>query len=534
MTWSARIVEQDGTLVAELDGVTVDEIRLALNQPRTGSISVPTVVDGLDLLETSDGDTVNELQVYYGDELALWGVPAAINYAPDVTSIDLADPLWLMGLRIIGDLEEENLLLNPSFEEGTYVDSGLDIPNDWVNDSLEDTDVGYSVNAIDGTNIVALITSAGGINRSLVQDVLVGTLTEPTVHIATVYCWVEPLVAFDNTAPDTEANYELGLVARVYDGNDPDTDTIIDEAWYKLNDSVDRFGWTRMSVPVRVPVHTGDYAVRFELHPALESGKVYYDAARLVAVHRLSFLGTDQATIAETLIEHAQDPTLNKADLGILTDCTATGIPRNRIYPWAEPVTVFDALTDLADMDDGIDFDIVCTPTTKTFTTYHPQGNGSTATFTWGGNITGWTLSSGLAQAAGSVAVFGEGTTDSVGLADDRERQWVSDSTAHSGRLLEVAEMGTVRVNTSELLDQAQGILDARRSPRVLTIQVRDPDVDWVARVLTGEFGIGDECEVTIAHGPVQIDETFRVVEIGIDPATGTITPVLELQRVGS
>ena len=46
----------------------------------------------------------------------------------------------------------------------------------------------------------------------------------------------------------------------------------------------------------------------------------------------------------------------------------------------------------------------------------------------------------------------------------------------------------------------------------------------WSAK--KGGIGERDECEVTIAHGPVQIDETFRVVEIGIDPATGTITPV--------
>lgn len=530
MSWRARIVNQAGVvLVDDLDGLTVTELRLSLNQPRTATITVPTITTGLDSLETSDGVTVNEVQVFYGARMALWGVPVVIDYGPATTTIQLADPLWLLSKRYIGDLEETNLLLNPSFENGTFVDSGLVIPNSWENDALEDTDVGFSVNAIDGSNIVALITDTGGINRSLLQDVLIGTLTEPTVYVGSVYCWVEPLVAFDNTAASGEANYELGLVVRVYDGSDPDTDELIDEMWYKLNDAVDRFGWTRMSVPVTVPTHSGNYTIRFELHPALESGKVYWDAARLVQVRRLSFLGTDQATIAETLIEHAQDPTLNKADLGIDTNCAATGVARNRTYPFAEPLTVLDALLDLANADNGIDFEVVCTEAGKVFTTHNPQGNGFTASFVWPGNVVDWTLSSGLGQAAGSVAVFGEGTTDAGGLADDRERQWVSDATAHSGRLLEVVEMGSVRLNIAELYDQAAGVLDASKAPRVLTLSVRDTAVDWVERVCDGSFGIGDLCGVRIDHGPVQVNHWYRVVEIGVDPATGTISPIVEL-----
>lgn len=531
MTWSARIVEQDGTVLVEaLDGLTVDEVRWSLNRPATASITVATLAEGLELLESDDGEVVAEIQLWRGEDLVLWGVPVTIDYRPDVTAIGLADPLWLLDRRVIGDLDEENLLSNPSFEAGTYEDSGLDIPTDWSNDALEDIDVGFSVNAIDGTDICALITDSGGINRSLYQDVTLPASVEPGVLMFTCYAWVDPLTAFDNTSPDALADYELGLVARIYDDN---VEQVL-LAWYPLTTSVDRFGWTRMSVPIEVPEHDFNWTARFELHPALNSGKWYIDACRMVWVGRLSFLGIDQATIAETLVEHAQDPAVNKADLGILTDCPATGVPRNRLYPWAEPTTVLQALTDLADMDDGFDFDVVCTSTTKTFTTYHPLGGTVTAAFTWGENIVDWSIGSGLANAAGSVAVFGEGTTDATGRSDDRERAWVSDPDAHSGRMLEVVEVGQVRANTSELRDQAQGVLDARRVPRVLSLSVREAGVDWVQEVVDRTLYVGDLCDVVIDHGPVQVDATYRVVEISVDPRTETVKPILELVPVSS
>lgn len=517
MTWSARLVEQDGTVVvADLDGVTVGPIRWVLNRPTTGSITVPTVTDGLDELVSPDGVTVREVQIFRGSDLVLWGFPVGVDWGPATTTVQLADPLWLLGRRYVGRLEDVNLLQNGSFEAGDF--------RNWQVGSVDTPSVDLSVNALDGSYVARLESgNPPSVNKAATQDFTVGTLTEPTVYIATGYVWVDGLTAFGQT------EYELGLVCQLFNA----VGVLIDEWWQKVDDRTDRTNWTRLSVPITVPKHTGNYTLRVAL--ASPEGVLFWDAIRLVKVERLSYIGTDQTAIAEGLVEHAQDTAYGKADLGILTDCAPTAITRARIYSFAEHENILDALISLAETTYGFDFDVVCT-TTKTFTTYYPsKGSDTGITWEWtdgASNLVEWSMSTDLSQASGSVSVLGEGTTDSEGRADDREHQWALDAVVHGGRRLELLEQAEARATTSQMRDRAEELVESLACPTSLTLTVHRTDTDdWAADVASGALAVGDTVHVTIDHGPVQVDDDYRIVELELDPVTETIRPALNLSR---
>ena len=529
MSWTVDIVTQDGTKVVQnVDGVSVTSIRWALNEPTQCTLSIPILSTSLgpDDLVSDDGDTVNEVQVYRDGTLVGWFFPVGIDETPQTIDVTCADPLWLLSRRFVGELYEENLLNNGDFEGGTYTDGNNDVPDNWTNVGISTIDVGFSVNALEGDTICALEDGSATVNQYLHQDYTLPTLSQPTTYVASGYVWVEPLVPFVPT------DYEHGVVIARYNSSN----VIQDASWGRLNGSTDRFYWTRLAAAITVPANrTGDYLRVWLGCPA---GKVYYDAVRLVEVKRLAFQGTDQASIAEELIEHSQDAGYGKADLDIATNCAATGIYRNRVYPFAEHEEILQALRDLAESADGFDYSMVCTPTTKTFTTHYPQKGTLTPvdTFRWQSgttsNIKSWARSTSLSEASGSVSILGDGTTDSTGRADDREHWWAVDDTAHSGRRLEMLERAPSRANLAELTDHATEIRDALRSPYALELELHRTGTDnWAEQIVTGALEVGDVVTVVIDHGTVQVNGQYRIVELELDPRSEVVRPVVEPAR---
>lgn len=528
MTWSARLVDPDGTVIVDLDGATVGELHRSLNRPATIDVTIPATHDAVPYLVDVDGVDVPEVQVFRGSDLVLWGIPVTVSVTQAGCSIGVADLLWLLTKRHVGALYDTNLLTNPSFETGDFTG--------WDTSSVDTPTVDLSVNAIDGDYVARLDSSTNdpSVNKAAVQDVTIGTLTDAAVFIASFYAWVDPLTGFHQT------DYDLGLVLQLFDGADPDTDEMVDEWWYKLPESTDRTYWTRCSVPLIVPAHTGDWTLRVAL--ASPKGVVFWDGGRLVESKRLSFLGADQATIAEALIEHAQDTTYGKTDLNIDTDCSATGVQRDRIYTFAEHEEILQALIDLAEVEAGFDFAMVCDAGTgtRTFTTYYPQKGSAepVATLRWRhgdptSNIADdWSVDLDLDQAAGSVAVLGEGTTDADGRADDRERAWAVDTVAHGARRLEVLEVAPPRSTTGSMQALADEALAVRKVPVMLTANAtRQAGDDWGGMVAAGTLDTGDVVTVDIEHGQLTITTDYRIVDLHLDTQSEQLGTTLELVR---
>ena len=513
----AAIVEQDGTVVvSSLDGLTVGSVRHVLNRPTSCSITVATLAPGLDELFSEDGTTLNEIQIWDGTTLVLWGIPVGIEEGPVETSIELVDPSWLFTKRYVGELYDSGLLGNGQFETADFTM--------WNVSTVDIASVDLSINSLWGDYVARLESAAPpSANKAAFQNKTLPTSTEDITYMARAYVWVEPLDPFATT------DFKLGLVVQLYNsGVTFDDTTLVDEWWEMVDDSTDKNFWTRLSVPMFVPAHTGDWTLRISL--ASPQGVLWWDAVGLVEVKALKYLGTDQAVIAEALVEHAQDTAIEKGDLGILTDCDTTGITRNRIYPHAEHEEILQALIDLAEMEDGFDWSMVCDATTKTFTTHYPQkGSDLAETWTWGQEILDFTRSTDLSQAAGSVSMLGEGTTDTTGRADDREHRWAVSATAHSGRRLEMLEVAPPRSNIAALDARAEALIATRATPSVLTLSLRSDTVDFYSRALSGSLQTGDTVGVFIDHGSVQVDARYRIVELEADPRSRVVTPVVEL-----
>lgn len=520
MSWTVDIVTQDGTKVVEaVDGAKVGPIRWVLNRPTTCTVELPILSSSLtpDAIVSEDGDTLNEIQVFRDGALVGWFVPIGIDEDPQLIRLTCADPLWLLSRRFVGELYDTNLLDNPSFNDDTSAP-----PSGWSNNGVDTIETAFSYNAMDPPNVVALECSTASVNKYLYQDFTIPQSTEQTVWMVSAYVWVDPLTPFVAT------DYEHGVVIARYNASN-----VIQDAWWaRVNDSTDKLYWTRLSAPLKVPPTDGTQYLRVWLGTA--EGKIFYDAVRLVEVKRLAYQGQDQAVIAQGLVEHAQDTSIQKADLDIGTDCPGTGIFLNRLYPYAEHEQILQALIDLAEGADGFDFSMVVTETTKTFTTHYPQKGSasSVATFEWGVNIADWSRSTSIDQAVGSGAMLGPGTTDVDGRADDREHHWTADPLSHSGRRLEAVEMAPSRANLIELEDLAEELVDARKVPSVLELTVHRTDTDdWAQRIVDGTLEVGDVVTVVIDHGTVEVNATYRIVELVLDPETETITPVIEPAR---
>lgn len=521
-TWTIKAVDPDGTVRSTSTDATIASIELALNHYGSAEISFPTLDAILEDLISVDGSVLGELQLWCDADLVGWLIPTGVDAGETTTTLHCAGLGWLLTSRYVGDFADRNLLTNPGFEDDLTA---------WTNTGIDDATAQSSVNAMDGTHVARLEPADAGVNQHLHQvHALAVDDVDAEDYVLTGNVWVDPLTPF------TPAIYNLGLVLLCWDGSN-----YIAGAWAdggQLTENASRTYWTRLHSHVHLPDRTsGD---TWELHAVLmaPSGVVYWDHIRLLRVERLEYNGWDQASIAEALVQHAQDATVNKADLSIDTDCPTTSVPRTRIYPWAGHDNIWDALVELANADDGLDFDIVVTPTTRTFTTWARRGSVTPVlTVTWGDNLAA--LPAGLAFrfAASSCLVTGDGSTDETGRADEIDQVWDADVHAFEGRLLERIEQkpGGPYVNATQMENYATGLVDEGLRPATLELPVHRTDTaDPFAMFIAGDLQLGDQIDLVIDHGWILIDHTARVTKIALDPASELVTLTVTLATIES
>lgn len=535
-TYTLRVVDQDGALLATPDAFTIETIGWQLNGYGFAKIRIPTLDEALAQLVSITGDILNELQVWRNGAFLAWF--AITDAAPDAleTVLECADVGWYLTKRHVGDFRDRNLLTEPDFEV-----PGATLTAWTMSSGLASGAPQTSVNAMAGNRVLRL--EAPDSDGTQVFDryakqvyVLPVDDVDAEDYSLSGYAWPDPLEPF------AAGTYNAGLALALWNGT-----TYIASEWRdggQLTDETSRTYWTRLRANLQVPARTS--SDHWELHVLCfcPGGVVYWDYLRLTKTERLEYRGVDQVLIAEGLIEHAQDPALNKADLNIGTDCTP-GIHarlRNRVWPWCAHDNIWDELVDLSQDGDGFDFAVICTAATRTFTTY-PDGRGVVdpdVTLQWGGpegNIAAWPGGISIAGGASSVLVMGDGSTDETGRRDEREWVWALDEDALGGRLLESVETkpGGPYVSISQMLSYAQAKLDEYRAAASLTITTHRHDAaDFAAMIQAGTLAPGDNVAVNIEHGWVTIADTMRVVQLELNPATEQVTFTVVPVRTGS
>lgn len=505
-TYTVRIVNDEGVLVSHLPNATVDYIEWNLNAPMTASISVPVQTTQLHDLISQTFGTLNELQVWRDGAFFVWLVPTRIEADATNCVITCSDPLWYFTKRYVGRLYDVNLISNPEFETGI---------TGWTAAAeIGDAHVGGSINAMSGSNILAVHSDVGAsVNTNHVQQsVTIAAASSDETYVVSAYSWVEPLIGFIEFQ-----YYPLGLVAMVYDdGGDYVCGSI--DGLIRNDDS--KVFWTRKRCSVKIPPHAGTYTMKVYLMSP--TGKVYYDYTRAVKVEALRYQGTDQAAIFSGLVSHAQDTAIGKADLNITASCPSTTVYRSIKYPYAAHDRILDVMQDLAAKVNGPDFAVECTATTRTFKTYYPQKGSLSVTLEWGVNVAEFTWSADFDQAASSVAVTGDASTDEAGDADDVEHLYASDSAALGGKLLEYVEPMPSGPYTyiSAMQLRADETLTARKRPIAFSVTSVRHATDFADMLQAGTLTVGDTASVDISHGIVNVDEQARITSMRLTPAT--------------
>jgi len=132
--------------------------------------------------------------------------------------------------------------------------------------------------------------------------------------------------------------------------------------------------------------------------------------------------GEDLATIARALINHHQAK--GGGDFGIVTTGSETTRDHQHIYYADEFKNVFDAIVELAERDNGFDFEIDAE--TRRFIVHYPRAGSRKPDLLWEDGIRDFTRDLDSQTQASQILAVGEGEGDSMLRADRQSSSAVS------------------------------------------------------------------------------------------------------------
>jgi hypothetical protein len=259
------------------------------------------------------------------------------------------------------------------------------------------------------------------------------------------------------------------------------------------------------------------------------SGWWYFVRRRLISVEKI-YTGTDQAVIADDLVENVAQADKAGGALGIVVEGGAHGVTRDREYPHYELKPVGEAVEQLADVEGGFDWSVDTTydegALVHTFRTSYPRrgrlAGASGFVFELGRNVVDLEVVEDGTSCVNSVTAVGDGEGDSM------LRVTVTDSEVlDAGYPLIEEQVSYKSVSEIETLDaHARAHLAARRLPVE----------HWTATVLAdadpplGSYITGDDARIRVQPGdnhrwPDGHDQYHRMIDINVQvPNEGTET----------
>ena len=313
-----------------------------------------------------------------------------------------------------------------------------------------------------------------------------------------------------------------GVLVTLYDVSGS-TLVKVDEAYSTLDESSSRTLWEPHEGTVTIPANNRPHRLGVRFYAP--GGYVLWTAGGVYPEEALFFNKVDQALIVQGLVEHAQDPAMDKlGDVPILigTRTFETGRTRTKTYPYHERRQIFDAISEFEALHNGMDLSLEITPTERVVATHYPRrGQGSGVTFELGSNIIDFTpptdvTSSGTRWIAQALESSGA----------DREEGIVTDLTGMGGMLIERLAYAEPDTPVTELESAAESSSKRYGHPvTMLTVTVGrvgawDPALtSW----MLDHVKVGDLVDVVINDGPYQIYGKHRVTKRTLTPDTDTL-----------
>lgn len=270
---------------------------------------------------------------------------------------------------------------------------------------------------------------------------------------------------------------------------------------------------------------------------SMSSGTATYNGEGFMSYFRrrvadnASWTATDQDTIARGLIEQAQAVTFGS--LGILTPANPHGVTRDRNYLASDRNTIGELVENLAAVRGGFDFHFTHQrqPTGRivsSFNTLYPTtGRETDHVFELGGNVESLDYSVDGTNLATKVAGFGG--VDSLGnplsvTVEDSEMMSVSryplleDTVTHH----DVTKADTLTAHANRRLDRGSKPIPT------ITIHVLADEHPSI-----GSYFVGDKVRVRGQYGLLDIDDTYRIVEISVGVSNKGEDVTIQLVDVG-
>jgi hypothetical protein len=123
----------------------------------------------------------------------------------------------------------------------------------------------------------------------------------------------------------------------------------------------------------------------------------------------LTFAAVDQFTIARALVDHHQDKA--GGDFGLLTTGADTsGVTRDRTYEGFQRKGIYEALTELVDVDNGFDLNI--NPNSRLLELHYPQQGTRQNDLIWEDGIRSFSRTIDSSSQASQILGVGEGEGD--------------------------------------------------------------------------------------------------------------------------
>jgi len=510
---------------------SVEEVAWELNQPGTARFKI----GALSAFSTEIA-MLQEFQILRNGTLMHWGVVVNINDTITERTIEMSGVMWYFKRRFIGKANRTNHIGNPGFESGlsgwtqggagngtgsfTPIATSHNIRLE-NNNSLRIVQTGFE--ADDPEQIFPIDEDLHAPNQYMFQ-----WLFDRAPAFYTIKGWFfihdgPTLVGSPPHNYRCKAWDQRGLHVEAWHNAPPGDDGPYASATFPINDDSPRNTWVRAEVAITLTGPADDLLVSLYA----PQGTVYWDSTGVFLMESLSFpYGTDQRNIVHGIVTHAQDTVYGKSSLNIGVGGVATPIQREIAYQHADHENVFSLLQEFPGMANGMDIDVVITPTTRVFTTYYPRKGSTKTTY----NLT--------TERVHGFTAHGDGeriTTSIVALAEgdgpDREEGGWIDAASLGGLILEdiiSVESDVLPYLTGFALNAVNSRKRPDQSYDFTTSDAAFPGTPSVVE----NFLVGDVCNISGAWGAhVLSSQACRCVRKVL--SAGDDTVMLTMNREG-
>lgn len=498
MTYTVDLVNRAGGLITALPKADCTSVLNELNGAGGIEFSMPSNEPLGNLCKL-----FTEVQVRKDGNLVKWGTIVRRRADRAKLTVQCRGLWWYFSKRYVGRANRRNWLTNGDFEQGG---------TGWT--AVGVTAAVVTTHHTSGTHGLELWQLNPGVDTFAWQRF--------TPAAGTFYTFVANIHIYGDQPYAGPAFENRGLLAQVISpGNQ-----LVGSPAIAVIDASHQPGQTyRLEVGLTVPADSPS-GTTVEVRLYAPGGHIMWDSVTATVMESLSYPMVDVATIANSLVSHAQDTEYGKSSLSVLAAVPASplaGVAQSRYYQFADHAEIGAAVEDMAHAG-LLDFDILTTDTTRTFRTWTPAkgtykpgmaltitGDRADSCFDFNDDLDG-------EQTANSVVMLGDGD------GPDREEGWAVDTTDLAGLVMERIEQTAPGTPIDALNPIAAEIVRASKKGVRIPAMTCKPHA-----AQTLGLDVGDTTDALIDYGGVQLEETVRVVQRDVNPRSDTATFTLNL-----